>query len=158
MFIDIKNLTPNVPIDFEFNKELEIPSVPPAKACVCVKGTVSGDKGIYGAKGEIEAILDLNCDLCLKAFKSSIKLDLDEVYATEANIEEDFWQVLDKMIDIEPAVIGNILLNIPRRVVCDDNCKGLCPICGQNLNDAQCSCDRGYINPQFEMLKGLFGD
>jgi len=50
----------------------------------------------------------------------------------------------------------NIILNLPVKKVCDDNCKGLCPRCGVNLNEKTCDCKDENINPQLEVLKKFF--
>jgi len=80
------------------------------------------------------------------------------VFCNEINSEKEFWDFSDKTIDLKPAVVADILLNMPMRAVCSDDCKGLCPKCGHNLNEGECGCDREYRNPQFEKLMTLFND
>ena len=100
----------------------------------------------------------MNCDLCLSAFETKLDFDLNEIFSENPDSDEEIWELSDKTIDLKPAVIANIILNMPMQVLCSDDCKGLCPKCGHNLNDGDCGCDRGYVNPQFEKLLNLFND
>lgn len=112
----------------------------------------------YIAEGKVKTVLNLNCDLCLSAFQTELDFDLSEVYSETPDEDQEIWELSDKTIDLKPAVIANIILNLPMQVLCSDDCKGLCPKCGHNLNDGDCGCDRGYVNPQFEKLLNLFND
>jgi uncharacterized protein len=47
------------------------------------------------------------------------------------------------------------LLALPVSVVCRDECKGLCPVCGQDLNEAECSCERKVVDPRLAVLKSI---
>ncbi len=60
-----------------------------------------------------------------------------------------------KQIDLTPAMREQILLSIPPSPVCREDCKGLCPSCGKDLNDGACGCDRTVVDPRWEALKGL---
>ncbi len=159
MLVDIAKLA-LVPIDFAFEKvSLSIPrDGGDIEAIVSVKGEVAKDNNIYKVKGNISAELSLKCDLCLKAFEQHLDLDFEEIYSDTQ--DEDGEYILlsgldNKIVDLKPAVIGNIILNLPMRIVCSQDCKGLCPKCGHDLNEGDCGCERGYINPQFEQLLGL---
>lgn len=112
----------------------------------------------YIVEGKVKTVLNLNCDLCLSAFETKLDFDFNEVYSETLDEDHEIWGLSDKTIDLKPAVIANIMLNLPMRVLCSDDCKGLCPKCGHNLNDGDCGCDRGYVNPQFEKLLNLFND
>jgi len=60
-----------------------------------------------------------------------------------------------KEIDLAPAVREQILLYIPPPPLCREDCLGLCPKCGKDLNDGACSCDRTVIDPRWAALKGI---
>lgn len=123
-----------------------------------VTGIVYRQGTDYIVDGKVKTVLNLNCDLCLSAFETKLDFDLNEVFSETPDSDEEIWELSDKTIDLKPAVIANIILNMPMQVLCSDDCKGLCPKCGQNLNDGDCGCDRGYVNPQFEKLLNLFND
>ena len=121
-----------------------------------VTGIVYRQGTDYIVDGKVKTVLNLNCDLCLSAFETKLDFDLNEVFSETPDSDEEIWELSDKTIDLKPAVIANIILNMPMQVLCSDDCKGLCPKCGHNLNDGDCGCDRGYVNPQFEKLLNLF--
>lgn len=123
-----------------------------------VTGIVYRQGTDYIVDGKVKTVLNLNCDLCLSAFETKLDFDLNEVFSETPDSDEEIWELSDKTIDLKPAVIANIILNMPMQVLCSDDCKGLCPRCGHNLNDGDCGCDRGYVNPQFEKLLNLFND
>lgn len=155
MLIDVKYLADKTE-SFSFNEKLELSVGTPE---VLTEGHVSRqDNSFYVVKGRIKAVLNLNCDLCLKPFDLSLDTELNEVYSEEVDEDGEIWPLTDKTIDLKPAVIANIMLNLPMQVLCSDDCKGLCSKCGHNLNDGDCGCDRGYVNPQFEKLLNLFND
>ena len=60
-----------------------------------------------------------------------------------------------KEIDLSPAVREQILLSVPASPLCREDCKGLCPKCGKDLNDGDCGCDRTALDPRWTALKGI---
>jgi uncharacterized protein len=60
-----------------------------------------------------------------------------------------------KELDLRPAVREQILLSLPSAPVCSDDCKGLCPSCGKDLNEGECGCDRTVMDPRWAALKGI---
>lgn len=60
-----------------------------------------------------------------------------------------------KTIDLDPILREQILLALPMHVVCNDDCKGLCAQCGQNLNEAKCGCDPKPVDPRLAALKDI---
>lgn len=60
-----------------------------------------------------------------------------------------------KVIDLAPIFREQLILALPMHAVCDEACKGLCTICGQNLNESQCSCDTRQVDPRLAALKDI---
>lgn len=60
-----------------------------------------------------------------------------------------------RTIDLDPIVREQVLLALPVAVVCKDDCKGLCPRCGQDLNEAECGCERKVVDPRLAVLKSI---
>ena len=155
MLIDVKKLSLGEQLDFDFKENLVVRNVPVEAH---VFGKVSFTEEGYIVSGNFDAVLNLKCDLCLDAFTQRAEGVLDEVYSNDADEEKEYWHFEDKTLDLQPALEANIMLKIPMKAVCSDNCRGLCPKCGQNLNKGECGCDREYSNPVFEGLMDLFKD
>ena len=104
MLINVSNLAPKQSMDVKFtSEELTIPrSGGDVKALVDVDGVIYFDgKAAYTLEAEVRAVLSLNCDLCLKPFKSEITFTVNEVFCNEINPEEEFWDFSDKTIDLK---------------------------------------------------------
>ncbi len=60
-----------------------------------------------------------------------------------------------KTIDLDPILREQVLLALPMQVVCREDCSGLCPTCGQNLNEAKCGCEQRVVDPRLAVLKDI---
>jgi len=70
-----------------------------------------------------------------------------------AQVDEETYR--GKELDLAPAVREQILLSVPVAPLCREECKGLCPRCGKDLNDGECGCDRTVLDPRWAALKGI---
>jgi DUF177 domain-containing protein len=113
------------------------------------------------------------CRRCLKPLQLDESVDLIRTYLPEAEarppaerkregseasldpalLEEDTYA--GKEIDLTPAVREQILLQIPASPLCREDCLGLCPKCGSDLNEGECGCDRAVMDPRWAALKGI---
>jgi uncharacterized protein len=76
----------------------------------------------------------------------------------KSNSDEDNYFVVDPssgFLQIDNMVRESILLTLPLKPLCREDCKGLCPICGIDLNKSVCSCVKRETDPRWEKLKGL---
>jgi uncharacterized protein len=111
--------------------------------------------------GNIETTVELTCVRCLKRFEQQIEAEIHEAYSLpgmEENFEgyDDIYPIESQTdIDIEPALHSNIVVNIPTNPICSSDCKGICPICGADLNETSCNCSEEKIDPRLEILKKL---
>ncbi|MFZ5468994.1 MAG: YceD family protein [Myxococcota bacterium] len=60
-----------------------------------------------------------------------------------------------KKIELDPILREQVLLALPISVVCRDDCRGLCSVCGQNLNERECGCERKVLDPRLAALKDI---
>jgi uncharacterized protein len=110
---------------------------------------------LYVVKGRYKAELELVCDKC--GDKYPLKLDEDfEIFLTKKNETEEDGQTIIEIgnadqVNLVPYIREEIVLNLPFTSLCSDNCKGLCPVCGKNLNREQCDCED-------ESGNNIFGD
>ncbi len=109
------------------------------------------------AEGKVNAVLEVNCDRCLKHFKMSFSFDIDENFSESPN-ENDVLPIKNDKIDLKRAIMNSLLLNLPIKFICNEACRGLCPYCGKNLNEEECKCDVDDTDPRFAALKKLFND
>lgn len=120
---------------------------------VFVKGVVSGE-------------VELQCSRCLKEYILPIKTLLEVTYHPIQNLNKeelielkrdemdvDFYK--EGLIDTEDIIRDQILLNIPMKPLCSEDCKGLCTICGTNLNYSECGCIVQEIDPRMAILQSL---
>lgn len=156
MIINVENLALGEQFGFDLKEDVTVKGIP---AAVRAAGDVVFTKEGYVIGGTLHALLDMKCDLCLKAFKTELDIPFDEVFSNaDTGDEKEFWQYSEKKLDIGPAVEANIITAMPMRSVCSEDCKGLCPICGHDLNEGDCGCDREYTNPVFDQLMSLFDE
>jgi uncharacterized protein len=108
----------------------------------------------------------LTCVRCLKGFVLPIVSDFRVSFLDNslAPVEEDREISTDELnvgfleegiLDIGDVVEEQLWLNIPMQPCCDPGCKGLCPICGQDLNEGQCTCNTTSADPRFAVLEKL---
>lgn len=111
-------------------------------------------------KGEIKAAVELECDRCLNSFQQQVEVPFTVEFCPEDNRtffknEESFVYFVEPQVDIEPIVLENVLLSLPLKILCSSECKGLCTVCGQDLNRAECHCREKEIDPRWEALKKM---
>jgi len=127
----------------------------PTPITVC--GRVENEAGIITLR--YTAVMDMHvvCDRCLTELDKRQELTFTHVLVTELSNEDDdsYLVVEDGLLDIEELVVSDILLAMPSKFLCKADCKGLCPTCGTNLNDSECSCEKKQYDPRLEALKGL---
>ena len=96
-----------------------------------------------------------SCDRCSTDFKREMDMlfehKLAQTLVDDGN--DDYIETPDFKLELDDIVISDILLSLPQKNLCKDDCKGLCQICGKNLNEGDCSCDKREIDPRLEMLK-----
>ncbi|HDP69908.1 MAG TPA: DUF177 domain-containing protein [Actinobacteria bacterium] len=108
-------------------------------------------------RGKVSGTLRLTCCRCLRIFDIEEEVLLDEVFLP-ANIfkeVEESFKIINNKIDLRPAIEQSFLLCLPIKSICDENCKGLCPRCGKNLNDDYCDCPKNEIDLRFLKLKRI---
>ena len=130
------------------------PVTEPVKA----EGTVRNTAGVLVMKGTITTCIHGICDRCAAEFDREMELPIDAVLVTElANEEnEDEWvfTLEGDSADLDDIVRTIFVLNMDSKLLCSDDCKGICCGCGRNLNFETCSCEK-EIDPRLAALKQL---
>ncbi|WDC84034.1 DUF177 domain-containing protein [Caloramator sp. mosi_1] len=119
-----------------------------------IKGTLSKIEDGVVFKGHILAKVKTVCSRCLDEIVKDLNIEFEEEFRKSQ--DELGYKIIDNFIDITKLIEDNILLNVPLKTLCSESCKGLCPVCGTNLNKSTCSCDTQIIDPRLEKLKNFF--
>ena len=125
-----------------------------------VKGNVINAGDVVALTAHIEGTATLQCGMCTEPYDYLLDFDI-EVNLKSLHDEEDpdIYVYSDALIDLHDVVIREFLLNLPTRRRCTEECKGLCPYCGTNLNKGECQCedeDHEPIDSRFAALKDFF--
>lgn len=108
--------------------------------------------------GETKIELSVPCDRCLKEVPVAIRLVIDRKCPLEEPESEDesAGYLAGTVLDIDDLIYHEILVRWPMKVLCSDNCKGICKKCGANLNDETCSCDQTELDPRMAAFREVF--
>ena len=112
--------------------------------------------------GRVYGSVSLLCYRCLENYEYPLDLKVREhaLWLGDSDLEEGEdeqaeYMVLDGVLDLESVLRDSISLAFPAMRVCDESCKGLCPICGTNLNLKTCDCFRGAVDERLKPLEQL---
>jgi uncharacterized protein len=120
-----------------------------------VVGNAYYDGEMIRVKGEVSVLIQAQCSRCLENVNYPLELDFEEEFS-KLEIEDSYPILEGDDIDLKDMVIDNIILSMPLRLLCSDECKGLCPNCGKDLNKGSCGCDIEDLDPRLSALKDLF--
>ena len=138
--------------------DLQFGNCCPVSEPVLASGTVRNTAGVLMMKGMITTTIHGVCDRCACDFDRDEEIPLDVVLVTEMADEEneDEWvfPLEGDSADLEDIVRTVFVLNMDSKLLCSDDCKGLCHRCGKNLNDGPCGCQK-ELDPRFAALKQL---
>jgi uncharacterized protein len=112
------------------------------------------------AQGKFQAVVDATCGRCLCDFEQVLITDFTELFTFPSHVREDTELVYpeDGQIDFGPILREYMILEIPINPVCKQDCKGLCSVCGNNLNTEPCDHELDSIDPRMSVLKSLLDD
>jgi uncharacterized protein len=107
--------------------------------------------------GTAEGLLRLNCSRCLVEYEQEFERKLDEVFYfnPEEAEQKEGYEMSGTVVDLEPMLRDAILLDIPAQPLHDADCRGLCPICGIDLNLGNCEHRHGDYDPRWAPLREL---
>jgi uncharacterized protein len=134
----------------------------PLSKPIHVQGTIKKvDDKAFVLEGEMDAEVVIPCSRCTvpvdypiqAGFSKDLKLQVED-----GDSEEAHEYLTGYLMDLEKLVYDELYLNFPMKVVCKEDCKGICPECGANLNETTCDCMTDRIDLRFAGLKELFKD
>jgi DUF177 domain-containing protein len=129
---------------------------------------ITRDAATIVVAGRVDVTAKRTCDRCLAPFTEDVSIDLREVYHLGdkplpiANPDDDdevhFVDRRVTRLDIAPVIRQRVLLELPMKALCREDCRGLCPTCGANLNEGTCACDAAPTDPRWQALQDLRDD
>lgn len=113
-------------------------------------------------KGEGYVVLDIPCNRCLSPVEYKINidyfkdLDMNKTDEQRALDLDDEGYLNKTVFDSEVFIYNEILVNLPMKVLCRTDCKGICNRCGANLNMGSCKCDKTELDPRMSKILDVF--
>ena len=131
--------------------------------------TVRKDRLQYRLVGRVQTVLELDCSRCLVAYPLPVDEPFDLLYLPhaeaahdgEAEIEDDDLATVyyrDQEIDLGQLMMDQLFMAAPMKPLCSEGCRGLCSMCGTNLNTGSCTCTPAWEDPRLAVLRRLEKD
>lgn len=174
MFISIQQLE-HGPVRFDSSwkpGELELDSKIIQSTDLHAAGTarlISRSLGDIRVEGKLDVVVSAACDRCLESAPVNLQRPFDLVYvpsdaapeSAEDEVDEDAIEVgyyTGSGIELNDVLREVVLLALPMHWVCSEDCKGICPVCGQNRNQRECDCHTEAVDDRWSKLKDLTSD
>ena len=152
MFIELEPIFNNVGSSKKFSYSF-VPDGIDFTDSVSVEGEVVNNTDIVSVKAVAKYVLKTNCDRCGAPVERKTEVPIEHILISRLNDEDndEFILVEDMKLDLDSLVREDMILALPAKILCRDDCKGLCQYCGKNLNLGSWSCKK----PSDRMLPAL---
>ena len=123
-----------------------------------VEGRVYNNGQSLTLEAQVLGRMITECARCLDDVETDVEFSVHELLSQReegADEDEDIILFDGYEIELDDIIADHFLMNISGRYLCSDDCKGLCPVCGQNLNHGECDCDNEYIDPRWQALADI---
>ena len=165
MILDLKSLfdlvgeSQEIACDLDFSNE-SLYGNAPFQQPVRVAGKIENRAGVVKLVFSVKSVLSLQCDRCLKVVERELNKSFEHILVTELSNEDDeeyeYIVCADGTLDLTELVRTDLMLELPTKVLCKEDCRGLCPKCGKDLNLGSCDCKTKDIDPRWQALSDLF--
>ena len=162
MILDLKKVFSNDDELLSFDYQLDLASTEingyhPFVSPLAVKGTVKSSAGAAQLDASVSFDFSIPCDRCTMQVDKHYLYSFSHILVASLNNEENdsFIQVENYQLDLDELVRTDVLLELPTKYLCKPDCKGLCPVCGQDLNNGSCDCNVHQVDPRLGVLKQL---
>ncbi len=146
--------------DYELSlSEIDVSGINPITQPVKVKGFVENTAGIVNLNASVDFVYEAPCDRCATDVKRNFSISMEHslVVTLESGENDAFLEVPNMRLDLDQLVEEDVNLAIPSKYLCNPDCKGLCSICGKNLNENQCDC-KAPVDPRMAVLLQLLDE
>ena len=162
MRIDLTKLigTPGAEIPFEGSVDMtgeEMYGAYLFQSPVTYSGKIINHLDVLRLTGTIKTILNTCCSRCLKPLDILLSAETDVLLSRDADAEEedDVFPLEENAIEVEDVLVPSLIMQVDMTYLCKDDCKGLCPVCGCDRNETECSCQTKQIDPRLAALASL---
>ena len=121
-------------------------------------GTLENIGGVLELSGDVSGSFTVPCARCMKEVAENYRVSVNETLAhedAEVSDRDDVIPFSGNSVDLGSAIWPNVLLALGTKYLCKPDCKGLCPMCGVDLNEASCNCKHDDIDPRLAGLADL---
>ena len=125
---------------------------------ITVTGNVKNMAGYMVLSADVKLTYHTMCARCAEPVDSTLEISFEKDIASSGDVSDDnddYIIIEDKKVDLLPTVEEEIMLEMPSRTLCKEDCLGLCQKCGKNLNEGDCSCEKKEVDPRLAILKTL---
>lgn len=161
MIIDLEPIFNTEGLVKEFNYEMdfseeELNGFRPFTTPVKISGKVGNSTGIVELDAKADFTLELDCDRCAKPISVPLSTEIRHTLVTHLNDEtnDELLLVNELRFDVDAIASEDIFLGLPAKFLCSEDCKGICPKCGKDLNTGSCGCGK-EIDPRLAALQQL---
>lgn len=144
-------------IDFDYNIDLtdeEVNFYHPFKEPVRICGSITDKSEVIRLAGTIETTVHAQCARCNAAvnYEKAVDISFSLAYSVQNEDSNDIYIIESEDIELDDIFVPELLMDMEMAVYCAEDCKGLCPKCGKNLNDGDCGCVHKEIDPRLYKL------
>ena len=168
MTIDISNVVKSINKEVSEEVSIELSSFESRlgdfpilqKSPVVLTVTNQENKTVF-IRGSVDVTLSIPCGRCLEEVPTQICFDIDKkLTIEEGGLLDEEMEETDYLIgfelDVDKLVYAEILVNWPMKVLCKEDCEGICKVCGANLNKGDCGCQRTELDPRMAAIQDIF--
>ena len=109
--------------------------------------------------GNCQLVIEIPCDRCLEPVNTAFELE----FTKNVNLTDDEIDELDEKnyidgynLDVDKLLYNEMLIGWPMKILCSEDCKGICNVCGQNLNKGTCDCEDTSLDPRMSVIRDVF--
>lgn len=162
MLFELKSVFQNEGEEKQVNYELDaadidIDGVFPFRTPINVIATARNRASLVSLTIDVEFDYTRYCDRCANEFTKHMQMsfvhNLAQTLVDDGN--DDYIETPDFKLELDEIIFSDVLLSLPQKNLCKEDCRGLCQHCGHNLNFGDCDCDKLQVDPRLEILKQL---
>lgn len=165
MIIDLKRIFVNenssLPIEYSLDmSNVDFSGCYPLKKPVEIKGSVTNKASLVELDAAVTYVYEADCDRCgvYTAKKHTLHIHKSLAPSIEGEESDSILLTPDMKLDLDEFVYSEVIVSLPMKHLCNEDCKGICPKCGKNLNEGKCGCPEKEIDPRLSALADLLNN